>query len=77
MENFGNILTTAKKERGETGLFQMLKKVIASEDGQGFMEYALIAALVVIGAIVAFRTLGRGISSKINQVNNDLTNANP
>ena len=58
-------------------MLKMFKKIITSEDGQGFMEYALIAALVVIGAIVAFKTLGSGINSKITQVNDDLTNANP
>lgn len=52
---------------------EILKRLILSEDGQGFMEYALIAALVVIGAIVAFRSLGGSITNKISNVNNELS----
>jgi Flp pilus assembly pilin Flp len=56
---------------------EVLKRLLVSEDGQGFMEYALIAALVVVGAIVAFKGLGGGIKSKINNVNTELGNAQP
>jgi Flp pilus assembly pilin Flp len=58
-------------------MLKMLEKLLVSEDGQGFMEYALIAALVVVGAIVAFKGLGAGIKTKINNVNTELGNAQP
>lgn len=50
----------------------MLKKLLYGEDGQSFMEYGLIAALVVIVSIAAYKALGSGISTKINTVKNEL-----
>jgi Flp pilus assembly pilin Flp len=32
------------------------------------VEYALIGALVVVGAITAFTTLGTNVSTKVNRI---------
>ncbi|MCL6612983.1 MAG: Flp family type IVb pilin [Peptococcaceae bacterium] len=44
-----------------------VKKLHADQGGQGMAEYGLIIALVAVAAIVAFRLLGTGISSKVNE----------
>ena len=42
--------------------------LLASDDGQGLAEYALILALIAIVAIVALLFLGGQISSIINTI---------
>lgn len=48
-------------------LFDQVKKLHANQQGQGMAEYGLIIALVAVAAIVAFRYLGQGVSSKVNE----------
>lgn len=44
--------------------------VLRGETGASLMEYALIAALVVIVAVGALTVLGKNVSNKINNVAN-------
>ncbi|MGB9809058.1 MAG: Flp family type IVb pilin [Caldanaerobacter sp.] len=53
-------------------MLKNIKKILLGESGQSFMEYGLLAALVVLAAVVAYQTLGQKISSKIQNVNNNL-----
>ncbi len=46
----------------------MIKKFLRDESGLELSEYAVAAALVAIAAVVAFRTLGTNIGTKINNL---------
>lgn len=44
------------------------KSMLRDQKGQGMVEYALILGLVVVGAIVAFRTMGNNVFTMANDV---------
>jgi pilus assembly protein Flp/PilA len=56
-----------------------LKNVFAvllnDESGQDLIEYALVAGLIGLGAVVAMTTLSGKIGTAFNTVGNQLTNA--
>jgi pilus assembly protein Flp/PilA len=54
---------------------QLLKNLIAEESGQDLIEYALVAALVGLGAVTAMKSLGTTISTSFNTVGSTLTSA--
>jgi pilus assembly protein Flp/PilA len=53
----------------------MKKFLFDEESGQGMVEYGLIIALIAVGCIAAFRTLGGKISSKATDVGSELDRA--
>lgn len=53
-------------------MLEVLKRVLRRESGQSFMEYGLIATLVVLAAVAAYTTLGQRLSTKIGTVNSNL-----
>ncbi len=55
----------------------MIKKMMKDQKGQGLAEYALIIALVVIGAAAILTTMGTDIRSILTAVSTELTNAAP
>ncbi len=52
---------------------EFLKSFSADENGATAIEYALIAALVSIAAIAAYRTLGTNVASVMNSVASAMT----
>ena len=56
-----------------------LKNVFAAllndESGQDLIEYALVAGLIGLGAVLAMTTLSGKIGTAFNSVGNQLTNA--
>jgi pilus assembly protein Flp/PilA len=54
---------------------QMLFRFMKDESGQDLIEYALVAGLIALGAIVAMGGLSTKIGSAFNTVGNNLTNA--
>ena len=54
---------------------QMLKLFVQDESGQDLIEYALVAALVGLGAVAAMNGLSNSIANTFNGVGNSLTNA--
>jgi pilus assembly protein Flp/PilA len=54
---------------------QLLKNLLAEESGQDMIEYALIAALVGLGAVAALGTLKNSISGSFSNVGTALANA--
>jgi pilus assembly protein Flp/PilA len=52
-----------------------IKQFIAEDSGQDLIEYALVAALVGLGAITAMKGLATSISTTFNGVGNAVTNA--
>jgi pilus assembly protein Flp/PilA len=43
-------------------MFNNIKEIIKSEDGQGMVEYGLILGLIAVAAVVALIALGPKIS---------------
>ena len=54
---------------------QLFKKLIAEDSGQDLIEYALVAALVGLGAIAAISGLTNAIGKSFNNEGTGLTNA--
>jgi len=54
---------------------ETLKKLIRDESGQDLIEYALVAALIALGSVVAMKGLATGINTAFTTVSTQL-NAN-
>ena len=50
----------------------LLWNFMRDESGQDLIEYALIAALIALGAIAAMQTLASDIGNEFNSVGNSL-----
>jgi pilus assembly protein Flp/PilA len=50
----------------------MLRRLMRDESGATAIEYGLIAALIAVAAIAAFRLVGTNLSSIFNTVATDL-----
>jgi pilus assembly protein Flp/PilA len=55
------------------GGLEMLTKFFRDETGLELSEYAVAAALVVAGCVVAFTTLGNSITTGIGTLSNTIT----
>ena len=53
----------------------LLLRLVNETEGQDLIEYALLAALVALGAIVGMQALAGGINAKFNSVSATLANA--
>ena len=53
----------------------LVVKMITDDSGQDLIEYALVAALVGLGAVAAMKGLDNSIKGAFNGVGNSLTNA--
>jgi len=54
---------------------QILTNLMNEDSGQDLIEYALVAALVGLGAVAAMGTLKSAISNTFNTIGTSLTNA--
>ncbi len=54
---------------------ETLKKLVRDESGQDLIEYALVAALIALGAVVAMKALAGGITQAFTNVENSLAGA--
>lgn len=52
-----------------------LSRFLYDESGQDLIEYALVAALIALGATAAMNTLATSISTAFTTVGTKLTNA--
>ncbi|HTT79746.1 MAG TPA: Flp family type IVb pilin [Stellaceae bacterium] len=50
----------------------LIQRLLQNDEGATAIEYGLIAALISIAAIAAFRLVGTNLSSIFNTVANDL-----
>ena len=57
------------------GFMAFSKQFIRDEAGQDLIEYALVAGLIGLAAVVAMGTLGNTISNSFNTVGSTLSNA--
>ena len=51
------------------------KNLLHDESGQDLIEYALVAALIALGAITAMKGLANGISAAFSTISSDLSSA--
>jgi pilus assembly protein Flp/PilA len=51
----------------------LLRNLLQDESGQDLIEYALVAALVGLGAVAAMKTLGTNITSAFTSIGTTLT----
>jgi pilus assembly protein Flp/PilA len=54
---------------------QLLKNLMTEDSGQDLIEYALVAALVGLGAIASITALKNSIATSFNSIGTALTNA--
>ena len=54
---------------------QILSNLVNEESGQDLIEYALVAALVGLGAVAAMKGLSNSIGTAFNGVGTSLTQA--
>jgi pilus assembly protein Flp/PilA len=54
---------------------QLLNDLVTDESGQDLIEYALVAALVGLGAVASMNTLSTQIAGAFNGVGNTLTSS--
>lgn len=53
-------------------MLELSGRLFQEDAGQDLIEYALIAALIALGAIVAMGSLSNKISNEFNKVGNSL-----
>jgi len=54
---------------------QLMNNLMVEESGQDLIEYALVAALVGLGAVASMRTLSTNIGSAFTSIGTSLTGA--
>jgi pilus assembly protein Flp/PilA len=54
---------------------QILNNLIKEDSGQDLIEYALVAALIGLGAVASITSLKNTISNTFNNIGTQLTNA--
>lgn len=52
-----------------------MQDVLSSEDGQDLVEYALVVALIALGAVTSMQTLANDINNAFGTIGNNLTSA--
>ncbi len=50
-------------------------RLVQEDSGQDLIEYALVAALIALGALVGMKTLANDIGNAFNNVGSTLTSA--
>jgi len=54
---------------------ELFVRLVQEDSGQDLIEYALIAALLALGAVSGMKTLSNNIGSAFNTVGNTLSNS--
>jgi pilus assembly protein Flp/PilA len=65
---------------GETDMNSMITRVrafLTQEDGQDLIEYALLAALIALAAVVAMKATGTSINGIFNSIQAQLNSSVP
>ena len=58
-------------------MWKLLKNLRQDESGQDLIEYALVAALIALGAVVSMKAVSTAIGSAFGTINSQLTAAIP
>ena len=54
---------------------KLFKNLLHDESGQDLIEYALVAALIALGAVTAMKSLATGINTAFSSISSSLTAA--
>ena len=54
---------------------QLLKNLMTEDSGQDLIEYALVAALVGLGAVASINTMRNSITGAFNNISNQLNSS--
>ncbi len=54
---------------------QTIRNLWKDESGQDLIEYALVAALIALGAVASMKTVSTAIGNAFGQIQTQLTNA--
>jgi pilus assembly protein Flp/PilA len=56
-------------------MYIRIQTLMADEDGQDLVEYALVVALIAFGAVTGMKTLTTQINKAFNTISSDLNSA--
>ena len=56
-------------------MWELLKRLKQDESGQDLIEYALVAALIALGAVVSMKAVSTAIGSAFTNINTQLNSA--
>jgi pilus assembly protein Flp/PilA len=56
-------------------LYVKFQDLISREEGQDLVEYALVVGLIALGATVAIKSVGTGLSTAFTTISTDIVNA--
>ena len=56
-------------------MYIRIQTLMADEDGQDLVEYALVVALITFGAVTGMKTLTTQINKAFNTISSDLNSA--
>ena len=56
-------------------MWELLKSLGQDESGQDLIEYALVAALIALGAVASMKTVSTAIGNAFATINTNLTQA--
>ena len=56
-------------------MWELLKNLRQDESGQDLIEYALVAALIALGAVASMKTVSTAIGNAFAQINTNLNGA--
>src|SRR5260370_23449980 len=73
--SIGQLQTLTKENELMNSFKQLLNNLMTDESGQDLIEYALVAALVGLGAVASMNTLSTKIGGAFNTVGNNLTSS--
>jgi len=68
-----NEYEAANKEKDMKNFKQLMNNLMVEESGQDLIEYALVAALVGLGAVASMKTLSTSIGNAFNSIGTTLT----
>ncbi len=54
---------------------QLLVRLVKEDSGQDLIEYALVTALIALGAVTGMKTLANNIGAAFNSVGSNLNSA--
>ncbi len=56
-------------------MWELLKRLKQDESGQDLIEYALVAALIALGAVVSMKAVSTAIGDAFTTIDTQLNNA--
>ena len=58
-------------------MWELLTNLRQDESGQDLIEYALVAALIALGAVISMKAVATALNTAFDSINTKLTSALP